>query len=57
MWATVTAIPVGPDLYVGYVITAKRELNDLEVQDMEAFSSYLAHTISLALKTLKIVVT
>jgi len=57
MRATVTAIPVGPDLYVGYVIAAKRELNDLEVQDMEAFSSYLSRTISLALKTLRIVVT
>lgn len=57
MRATVTAIPVGPDLYIGYVIAAKPELNDLEMQDLEAFSSYLSHTISLALKTLKIVVT
>ena len=57
MRATVTAIPVGPDLYVGYFIAAKPQLNDLEVQDLEAFSSYLSHTMSLALKTLKIVIT
>ena len=57
MNATITAIPVGPDLYIGYVIASKPQLNDLEMQDLEAFSSYLTHTISLALKTLKIVVT
>lgn len=57
MSATVTALPVGPDLYVGYVIAAKPQLNDLEMQDLEAFSSYLSHTIGLALKTLKIVIT
>jgi hypothetical protein len=56
MSATVTAIPIGPDLYVGYVIWAKPELNDLEKQDLEAFSGYLSHTISLALKTLKIAI-
>jgi len=57
MRATITVIPVGPDLYIGYVITAKPQLNDFEIQDLEAFSSYLNHTIGLALKTLKIVVT
>jgi len=56
MRATITLIPVGPDLHIGYVIAAKPQLNDFEIQDLEAFSSYLSHTIGLALKTLKIVV-
>jgi len=54
--ATITIMPVGPDLYIGYVISAKPQLNDFEMQDLEAFSSYLNHTIGLALKALKVVV-
>ena len=53
--ATVTAMEVGPDLYIGYVIsTPKKELDDLEFQDLEAFSSYLVHTIEETLRKLEV---
>jgi len=57
MRATITAIPIGPDLYIGYVVSSKPQLNDLEAQDLDAFSNYLGYTIGFALGLLKIVVT
>jgi hypothetical protein len=54
--ATITAIPIGPDLYIGYYFgfSLKGEVDEMERQDLEAFSSYLEHAITLALQSLRI---
>jgi len=53
MSATVTAMTVGPDLYVGYVVFAQKDKpNPLEQQDFEALSEYLTSAIKLTLEGL-----
>jgi hypothetical protein len=53
--ATVSSMAVGPDLYVGYVVhQGKGQLNDLQIQDLEAFSEYLAKTLESAFAALSL---
>jgi len=56
VYAVVTAMAVGPDLYVGYAIVGlKKELDEIEAQDMEAFSRHLENALKITLQRLGIV--
>jgi len=48
--ATISALAMGTDLYVGYTIGQRKSSPDqLELQEIEAFSEYLINTIRLTL--------
>jgi len=49
----VTASVTGPDLYVGYYINPrKKDLTEIETQDLEAFGDYMSNALSLTLAKL-----
>jgi hypothetical protein len=46
----VTALAMGPDLYLGCCLRSKKkELSDVDSQDMEAFGEYLAENMARTL--------
>jgi hypothetical protein len=46
----ITAIAMGPDLYLGSVLRSKKkELSDVDSQDLEAFGEYLAENMARTL--------
>lgn len=58
MCAVVTATAVGPDLYVGYTISSgfsKKELDEIEMQDLEAFTEYLITALKITLQRLGVI--
>lgn len=57
IYALVTAMAVGPDLYVGYVISPlKEELEEIEMQDLEAFTDILETTLKITLQKLGVTI-
>lgn len=51
--ATISSMAVGPDLYIGYVIhRSSEQLNDLQIQDSEAFAEYLSSIMERAVAIL-----
>jgi hypothetical protein len=51
--ATISSMPVGPDLYIGYVLHHyKEQLNDIQIQNSEAFAEYLSNVLERACKML-----
>lgn len=59
MYAVVTAMAVGPDLYVGYVISPglfKKELEEIEMQDLEAFTDFLETALKITLQRLGVTI-